>query len=96
MMRRGLAVTHTGGDDYFEHPERFAGTSLLLLQGTQNYIFHPAGTLRTLRWLQRSNPHGDYHRELLPGYAHLDAIVGSRAAADVYPRITDFLDARQH
>ncbi|HSZ38620.1 MAG TPA: GMC oxidoreductase [Trebonia sp.] len=95
MMRRGLAVTHTGGEEYFAHPERFARTSLLLLQGTQNYIFRPAGTLRTLRWLQRGNPRGDYHRELLHGYAHLDAIVGSRAATDVYPRIADFLDARQ-
>jgi cholesterol oxidase len=92
MMRRGLAVTHTGGEDYFAHPERIAGTRLLLLQGTQNYIFHPAGTLKTLRWLQRSNPQGDYQREVLPGYAHLDAIVGTRAAVDVYPRITAFLD----
>jgi cholesterol oxidase len=65
-----------------------------VLQGTQNYIFHPAGTLRTLRWLQRGNPRGDYHRGLLHGYAHLDAIVGSRAATDVYPRIANFLDAR--
>jgi cholesterol oxidase len=94
MMRKGLAVTRTGGMDYFDHPERVAGTSLLLLQGTQNYIFHPAGTLKTLRWLQQHNPQGDYHREVLPGYAHLDAIVGTRAAIDVYPRITGFLDQR--
>jgi cholesterol oxidase len=94
MMREGRAVTHTGGPDYFSHPERFAGTSLLLLQGTQNYIFHPAGTQRTLRWLRERSPRGDYHRELLPGYAHLDAIVGARAAIDVFPRITAFLDQR--
>jgi cholesterol oxidase len=94
MLRRGLAVTHTGGMDYFEHPERVAGTSLLLLQGAHNYIFHPVGTVKTLRWLQECNPRGDYQREVLPGYAHLDAIVGSRAAADVYPRIVNFLDRR--
>jgi cholesterol oxidase len=94
MLRRGLAVTHTGGMDYFEHPERVAGTSILLLQGAHNYIFHPVGTLKTLRWLTDSNPRGDYHREVLPAYAHLDAIVGSRAAVDVYPRIADFLDRR--
>jgi cholesterol oxidase len=93
MMRRGLAVTHTGGMDYFEHPERFAATRLLLLQGSQNYIFHPLGTLKTLRWLQSSNPQGDYEREVLHGYAHLDAIVGTNAAIDVYPRIANFLDA---
>jgi len=94
MMRRGLAVTHTGGLEYFEHPERFAGTSVLLLQGSQNYIFHPLGSLRTLNWLKESNPGGDYQREVLPGYAHLDAIIGSRANVDVYPTIARFLDPR--
>jgi hypothetical protein len=94
MLRRGLAVTHTGGMDYFAHPERIAGTSILLLQGAHNYIFHPVGTLKTLRWLQDSNPRGDYQREVLPAYAHLDAIVGSRAAIDVYPKIVNFLDRR--
>ena len=94
MMRRGLAVTHTGGMDYFEHPERIAGTRLLLLQGSQNYIFHPVGSLKTLRWLRDCNPGGDYQREVLQGYAHLDAIIGTRAAADVYPRIVNFLEAR--
>jgi cholesterol oxidase len=91
MMRKGLAVTHTGGTEYFEHPERMAGTRLLLLQGMENYIFHPAGTLETLDWLRAHNPGGDYQRVELPGYAHLDAIVGTRAAVEVYPLITGFL-----
>lgn len=94
MLCRGLAVTHVGGMDYFADPQRAAGTSILLLQGEHNYIFHPLGSLKTLRWLTQSNSRGDYHREVLPAYAHLDAIVGSRAAVDVYPRIADFLDRR--
>jgi len=94
MLRRGHAVTATGGMDYFDHPERMAGTRLLLLQGMHNYIFHPAGSFRTWRWLRSQNPHGDYQRKELPGYAHLDAIVGARAATDVYPYITQFLDGR--
>jgi cholesterol oxidase len=94
MMRKGLAVTHTGGTDYFDHPERLAATSLLLLQGSQNYIFHPIGSLKTLQWLQEHNPGGDYQREVLQGYAHLDAIVGTKAAIDVYPRVVNFLDRR--
>jgi cholesterol oxidase len=92
MLRKGRAVTHSGGMDYFDHPERMAGTRLLLLQGMRNYIFHPAGTFRTWRWLRSQNPQGDYQRKELPGYAHLDAIVGSRAAIDVYPLIAEFLD----
>ena len=91
MLRKGHAVTHTGGMDYFDHPERMAGTRLLLLQGMHNYIFHPVGSFRTWRWLRSQNPHGDYQRKELPGYAHLDAIVGSRAAVDVYPLVTQFL-----
>ncbi|HEY6491688.1 MAG TPA: GMC oxidoreductase [Trebonia sp.] len=94
MLRKGHAVTHTGGMDYFDHPERMAGTRLLLLQGMRNYIFHPVGTFRTWRWLRSQNPRGDYERKELPGYAHLDAIVGDRAATDVYPFIAEFLDRR--
>ena len=91
MLRKGHAVTHTGGMDYFDHPERMAGTRLLLLQGMRNYIFHPVGSFRTWRWLRSQNPQGDYQRKELPGYAHLDAIVGARAAIDVYPLIAEFL-----
>ena len=91
MLRKGHAVTHTGGMDYFDHPERMAGTRLLLLQGMSNYIFHPVGSFRTWRWLRSQNPRGDYERKELPGYAHLDAIVGARAATDVYPLIAEFL-----
>jgi cholesterol oxidase len=92
MLRKGHAVTHSGGMDYFDHPERMAGTRLLLLQGMRNYIFHPVGSFRTWRWLRAQNPQGDYQRKELPGYAHLDAIVGARAATDVYPLIAEFLD----
>jgi cholesterol oxidase len=92
MMRKSLAVTRDGKKDYFKHPERMANVRLLLLQGRHNYIFHPDGTLRTLHWLRTANPEGEYERVVLPDYAHLDAIIGARAAADVYPRIADFLD----
>jgi cholesterol oxidase len=92
MMRKSLAVTHEGKKDYFKHPELMADTKLLLLQGRHNYIFHPAGTLRTLRWLRANNPRGQYQRLVLPDYAHLDAIIGARAARDVYPRVAEFLE----
>jgi cholesterol oxidase len=91
MLRKGHAVTYAGGMDYFDHPGRMAGTRLLLLQGMRNYIFHPVGSFRTLQWLQSQLPQGDYQRKELPGYAHLDAIVGSGAARDVYPVIAEFL-----
>ena len=92
MMRQGAAVTHDSRNDYLDHPERFAGTKLLLLQGQHNYIFSPSGTLQTQRWLREHNPQGQYERIVLPGYAHLDAIVGARTATDVYPQIVGFLN----
>lgn len=97
MMRKGKAVTETGGNDYLRAPNsaRMADVKLLLLQGSDNYIFHPAGTLRTLRWLRAHNPEGQYERVVLPGYAHLDAIIGASASRDVYPVITAFLDRTQ-
>jgi cholesterol oxidase len=91
MMRRRLAVDHTGSTRYLAHPQRLS-IPLMLLQGTHNYIFHPSGTLRTLRWLRHHNAGTEYRREVLRDYGHLDAIVGSNAARDVYPRIASFLD----
>jgi cholesterol oxidase len=92
MLRKSLAVTSTGRKDYLKTPERIADTKVLLLQGRHNYIFHPAGTLRTLRWLRAHNPRGQYQRLVLPDYAHLDAIIGAKAATDVYPRVVEFLN----
>jgi len=95
MLRKRRAVTHTGANEYFEHPENFARTKLLLVQGQGNYIFHPEGTRQTQLWLRQHNREGHYERIVLPHYAHLDAIIGARAATDVYPRIADFLDRTQ-
>jgi len=95
MMRKSLAVTEQGRKDYFANPGNMADVKLLLLQGRHNYIFRPPGTLRTLRWLRAHNPDGQYQRLVLPGYAHLDAIIGARAATEVYPEIVRFLDQAQ-
>jgi len=91
MVRRGLAVNARGRNVYLRHPERFA-LPMLLLQGKENYIFHPQGSMRTFRWLQRHNDPGLYRREVLPKYAHLDAMAGRNAARDVYPIILEHLE----
>jgi cholesterol oxidase len=91
MMKRGLAVTSDGADVYTTHPERLR-IPISFLQGTENYIFRPDGTRRTLRWLTDANGPGLYSRHLLPGYAHLDAVIGRDAARDVYPLILSHLE----
>jgi cholesterol oxidase len=92
MLRKGLAVNHRGENVYLEGSISLPDTRMLLVQGQHNYIFRPPGTLRTQRWLRAHNPAGSYERVVLPEYGHLDAIIGSRADRDVYPKISDFLD----
>ncbi len=91
ILHRRLAVDRDGHDAYTSHPERLR-LPILLVQGDKNYIFRPAGSVRTLRWLQTANEPSLYERVVLPGYAHLDALVGRDAATDVYPLLSDHLD----
>ena len=93
MMRRGLAVTHDGGRTTSSTRSDSLARGSCCSRGMHNYIFHPVGTLRTLRWLREHNPRGRLRAVVLPDYAHLDAIVGARAAVDVYPRIAGFFGA---
>lgn len=92
IMHRRLVVDSAGRDVYTRHPERMA-LPILLVQGDRNYIFHPEGSMRTLRWLQSAaRDPGQYERLVLPGYAHLDALIGRRAHRDVFPRLAAHLD----
>lgn len=88
QARRALDVD--GNDVYLTHPERLR-LPLLFLHGEHNKIFHPEGSLRTLRWLQAENGPELYDRVVLPGYAHLDALVGRDASRDVFPLISAHL-----
>jgi cholesterol oxidase len=91
IMQRRLVVDAQGESVYTAHPERLR-LPILLVQGERNYIFHPGGTMRTLRWLQSRNEPTLYKRLLLPRYAHLDALIGRSAARDVYPKLTEHLN----
>ncbi len=91
IMQRRLAVDRDGNEAYTRHPERLR-LPILLVQGEKNYIFRPPGSMRTLRWLQAANEPSLYERVVLPGYAHLDALVGRNAATEVFPLLSDHLD----
>jgi cholesterol oxidase len=84
------AVDVNGNDVYLAHPERLR-LPLLLLHGERNAIFHPEGSLRTLRWLEAANDPSLYERVILHGYAHLDALIGRNASRDVFPLISHHL-----
>jgi cholesterol oxidase len=91
MIEAREAVDHTGAPAYTAHPERLR-LPILLVQGERNYIFRPEGSLKTLRWLQAHNEPQLYERVVLPGYAHLDALIGRTAATDVFPVLSAHLD----
>lgn len=90
IVRQAGAVTEDGDDAYLSHPERLR-LPILLVQGDINYIFRPEGSLRTLEWLQAANDPGLYTRVVLPGYAHLDALLGRDASRDVFPLLSEHL-----
>ncbi len=91
IMKARKAVAADGSDGYVSHPERLR-LPILLVQGERNFIFRPEGSLRTLRWLQEANDPALYERVVLPGYAHLDALIGRDAPADVFPVVSRHLD----
>jgi cholesterol oxidase len=91
MIRSRKVVAADGSDIYTSHPERLR-LPVLLVQGDRNEIFRPAGSLRTLQWLQGANDASLYERVVIPGYAHLDALIGRDAPTDVFPVLSGHLD----
>jgi cholesterol oxidase len=95
ILQRGVAVDAWGLDRYLPHVERL-DLPIHFLAGTRNYIFHPEGTQRTMKWLREA--HGadrasrNYSVTYLDDYGHLDAIIGRDAAVDVFPDIVKHLD----
>ncbi len=95
MIRKGVAVDHTGADVYLPHVERL-NFPILFLAGDQNRIFLPATSARTFAWLRAANGTELYERVVVRGYAHLDGFIGRDAVRDVYPTMLAHLDANQN
>jgi cholesterol oxidase len=79
-----------GADPYLSQLERLA-LPLCFVHGETDRVFPPTGSERTLELLSAGNGSGLYSRHVLPGYGHLDVLVGKDADADVYPLILDHL-----
>jgi cholesterol oxidase len=91
MVKARHVVDANGQEAYLPNVQRLANVHMLFLQGPYNYIFHPEGTLKTMRWLRDNNPGGSYQLAEFPGYAHLDLFIGRDASRHVFPTIRDFL-----
>lgn len=96
MVRAGHAVKYNRDDrrhsdlpdDYLAHAADVR-TPILLLTGDRNRVFTDSNIV-CHRVLSEITP-GRPELEVLPGYGHLDPIVGKDAHLDVFPRICQFL-----
>ncbi len=96
IVRAGHAVRFHPGDrrhsdlpdDYLTNAAKVT-TPTLLLTGDRNRVFTDSNVV-CHKLLSEIMP-GPCELEILPGYGHLDPIVGKDAHLDVFPRITQFL-----
>lgn len=93
MFTAGRLVGADGSDAYLPHVERL-NLPILFLAGTRNRLVLPSSSARTLAWLRSHHGPELHQRRELPGYAHLDGLIGRRVDRDVFPHILEFLDAR--
>jgi pimeloyl-ACP methyl ester carboxylesterase len=95
MVRAGHAVKYDDRlhpdlpDDYLSRAAEVQ-TPILLLAGDHNRVFTDSNIV-CADVLSRLSP-GHTELEILPGYGHLDPIVGKDTHVDVFPRIIRFLD----
>ncbi|KAJ5779576.1 CAZyme family AA3 [Penicillium paradoxum] len=70
-----------------ENLQRLQGLPILFVSGTENQVFNSESTLKDYELLRRRFGERLYRRFLAEGYGHLDPIIGTHAAEDVYWRI---------
>ncbi|MBE0615818.1 MAG: alpha/beta fold hydrolase [Burkholderiales bacterium] len=78
-----------------ENIKKHFGFSVLFMHGEKNDVFHPKTTERSLRLLVDifGSDAKRRDRKLIPGYGHLDPLIGKTAEYDVYGDMSKFLHA---
>lgn len=92
LATAGHLVAADGGEIYMDELDRLA-IPIAFLHGAENACFLPRSTEETVAALSHVNGAGLYKRHVIPGYGHIDCIVGKDAARDVYPHILEHLEA---
>lgn len=91
IVRAGHVVRADGADTYMAHVARLA-LPITFIHGAENSCFLPESTRRTFDWLVAAHGPDRYARHVIPGYGHIDCIMGKNAARDVYPLILAHLE----
>ncbi|MEO7065665.1 MAG: hypothetical protein ABI114_02040 [Rhodanobacter sp.] len=90
-LRAGHVVREDGTDSYASHTELMA-IPILFVHGAENDCLLPESTRVTREVLAQRNGAALYQRQVIPGYGHVDCIVGAHADRDVYPYILRHLE----
>jgi len=86
MLGVGHIVDKHGQNVYLPHVDRLA-LPIAFLHGAENRQFLPKTTEKTYKLLCRKNGAQWYTRHVIPGYGHMDCLVGKNAAVEVFPLI---------
>ena len=93
LVRAGHLVDAQGREAYMGRIHDRLCLPIAFIHGCENKCILPESSERTYRRLtERYGPHS-YSRHVLPGYGHLDCILGKDAVRDVYPLVVAALDA---
>lgn len=92
LGRVGHLVDEHGDDTYLPNLPGLA-LPMLFLHGEKNECVLPRSTQITLDLLSNANGAHWYTRRPIPGYGHVDCMIGKHASHDVYPHILAHLDA---
>lgn len=90
-LRAGHVVREDGTDSYVPDLELMA-IPILFLHGAENDCLLPESTRVSRDALAERNGAALYQRQVIPGYGHVDCIVGEHADRDVYPYILRHLE----
>ena len=91
LCREGVLVNAQGEDVYMPHIERL-NLPIRFISGAMNECYLPESTERTYQMLCENFGSGNFSRNTIPGYGHIDCIFGANAVDDVYPIILEHLE----
>jgi cholesterol oxidase len=63
-----------------------------IIHGDKNSLFLPEGSEKTVKFLSDTNGANQIQRKIMPGYSHLDSIIGKNAYLDIFPYILSELN----
>ena len=86
IARTGSLVSADGEDVYLPNLDRLA-FPIAFLHGAENEVFLPRGTETTYDRLRARFGKELYSYHPIPGYGHVDCLIGRNAVLDVYPLV---------